>query len=238
MKKAGVCAFAMLVLASSADADEMRCPASVVRVVAKAERNTVAGPQSLVAPTSGVVLDAVLPVVATTYHSVRGATSLTLDTGDAGEAVPVRLVGYDAGMDFAILGAADPAEREALLHFIRERHLTAAIKASRPESNQAGVACGFPLQKPLLASVVQYSAVPLPARQNEAPEYFLKIDAGIYPGESGGGLFTKDGKFAGLLESIVGTRDSKPSADSFAIPAQQLERLTVQWQDKVLGPGT
>ena len=144
--------------------------------------------------------------VVTNNHVVRGAEKVSV-TLDDGTVLPARIVGTDPRTDLAVL----KVEAGRKLPFI------ALGDSDQVEPGQWVVAMGNPFG---LGGTVTAGIVSARGRDiGEGPyDNFIQIDAPINQGNSGGPLFTQDGRVVGVNTAIL-----SPSGGSigigFAIPS-------------------
>lgn len=153
--------------------------------------------------------------VVTNNHVVKGATKVTV-TLDDGTTLPAKIIGRDGKTDLALLKVTSTQK----LPF---------IELGESDDVQAGewvVAVGNPYG---LGGTVTAGIVSARGRDiNEGPyDNFIQIDAPINRGNSGGPLFTQDGKVVGVNSMIL-----SPSGGSigigFAIPSDTVRNVTDQ----------
>ncbi len=156
-------------------------------------------------------------LVVTNNHVVKGATSVTVMLDD-GTALPAKIVGRDSRTDLALL-RVKPTGR---LPFIQ------LGDSDDVEPGQWVVAVGNPFG---LGGTVTAGIVSARGRDiGEGPyDSFLQIDAPINMGNSGGPLFSQDGKVVGVNTAIF-----SPSGGSvgigFAIPSDVVRSVVAQLQ--------
>jgi len=163
---------------------------------------------------SGFVISADGYVV-TNNHVVKGATKVTV-TLDDGTTLPAKIIGHDSKTDLA------------LLKITPNGHLP-FIELGESDSVQPGewvVAVGNPYG---LGGTVTAGIVSARGRDiGDGPyDSFIQIDAPINRGNSGGPLFTQDGKVVGVNTAIL-----SPSGGSigigFAIPSDTVRNIVDQ----------
>ena len=163
---------------------------------------------------SGFIIDADGTVV-TNNHVVKNATSVTV-TLDDGTTLPAKVIGRDARSDLAVL----KVKATHRLPFI------ALGDSASVEPGQWVVAVGNPFG---LGGTVTAGIVSARGRDiGEGPyDSFIQIDAPINQGNSGGPLFTQDGKVVGVNSAII-----SPSGGSvgigFAIPSNTVKSVVAQ----------
>jgi len=163
---------------------------------------------------SGFIIDADGTVV-TNNHVVKNASSVTI-TLDDGTVLPAKVIGHDARSDLAVLKVKSPRR----LPFI------ALGDSSTVEPGEWVVAVGNPFG---LGGTVTAGIVSARGREIGAGPYdsFIQIDAPINQGNSGGPLFTQDGKVVGVNSAII-----SPSGGSvgigFAIPSNTVKSVVAQ----------
>ena len=174
------------------------------------------GPQmrAVEARGSGFIVDADGTIV-TNNHVVKNAKTVSV-TLDDGTTVPAKVIGHDSRTDIAVLKV--DAHRQ--LPYIQLGN-SASVKPG-----QWVVAMGNPFG---LGGTVTAGIVSASGRDIGAGPYdhFIQIDAPINQGNSGGPLFTQDGKVIGMNTAIL-----SPSGGSigigFAIPSDMIKTVVAQ----------
>jgi serine protease Do len=163
---------------------------------------------------SGFIIDANGTIV-TNNHVVKGARSLSV-TMDDGTVLSAKVVGTDPRTDIAVLKVSSPKP----LPFIQ-------LGNSRDvKPGEWVVAMGNPFG---LGGSVTAGIVSAVSRDIGAGPYdqFIQVDAPINQGNSGGPLFTQDGKVIGMNTAIL-----SPSGGSvgigFAIPSDMIRTVSAQ----------
>jgi serine protease Do len=165
---------------------------------------------------SGFIIDAD-GIVITNNHVVKDAKSVSV-TLDDGTTVPAKILGRDSRSDLAVLK-------------IKVDHRLPFINLGDSDLAQPGswvVAVGNPFG---LGGTVTAGIVSARGRDiGEGPyDSFIQIDAPINQGNSGGPLFTQDGKVVGVNTAIF-----SPSGGSvgigFAIPSNTVKAVAAQLQ--------
>jgi serine protease Do len=175
-----------------------------------------AGPQmqAVEARGSGFIIDANGTIV-TNNHAARDAKTVSV-TLDDGTQVPAKVIGRDARTDIAVL----KVDANKQLPYI-QLGVSANVKPG-----QWVVAMGNPFG---LGGTVTAGIVSASGRDIGAGPYdqFIQIDAPINQGNSGGPLFTQDGKVIGMNTAIL-----SPSGGSvgigFAIPSDTIKTVVAQ----------
>jgi serine protease Do len=171
-------------------------------------------PRTVEARGSGFIIDADGTVV-TNNHVVKDAKSVTV-TLDDGTTLPAKIIGRDPRTDVAVLRVKSP-------------HRLPFIKLGDSSTVEPGawvVAVGNPFG---LGGTVTAGIISARGRDiGEGPyDSFLQIDAPINQGNSGGPLFTQDGKVVGVNTAIL-----SPSGGSvgigFAIPSNTVRNVVAQ----------
>jgi serine protease Do len=161
---------------------------------------------------SGFIIDA-SGIVVTNNHVVKGAKSVTV-TLDDGTELGAKIIGRDARTDLAVL-KLEAGDRK--FPFIQLGD-SASVKPG-----EWVVAMGNPFG---LGGTVTAGIVSATGRDIGAGPYdqFIQVDAPINQGNSGGPLFTQDGKVVGVNSAIL-----SPSGGSvgigFAIPANVVKSV-------------
>jgi len=163
---------------------------------------------------SGFLIDADGTVV-TNNHVVKGATSVSV-TLDDGTVLPAKVIGRDARSDLAVLKVS--AKRK--LPFIN----LGDSDEAQPGAWVIAVGNPFGLGGTVTAGIVSARGRNI----GEGPyDSFIQIDAPINQGNSGGPLFTQDGKVVGVNSAII-----SPSGGSvgigFAIPSNTVKSVVAQ----------
>jgi serine protease Do len=171
-------------------------------------------PPAMEAKGSGFIIDADGTIV-TNNHVVKNAKSLSVTLSD-GTTLPATVVGTDPRTDIAVL-------RVHAGHKLPWLQLGDSSKA-RP--GEWVVAMGNPFG---LGGTVTAGIVSALGRDIGSGPYdnFLQIDAAINHGNSGGPLFTQDGRVIGVNTAIL-----SPSGGSigigFAIPSNMVRKVVAQ----------
>ncbi|MFT8419136.1 MAG: Do family serine endopeptidase [Acetobacter sp.] len=164
---------------------------------------------------SGFVISADGYVV-TNNHVVKGATKVSV-TLDDGTTLPAKVVGRDGKTDLALLKVT-PAQK---LPF---------IELGESDDVQPGewvIAVGNPYG---LGGTVTAGIVSARGRDiNEGPyDNFIQVDAPINRGNSGGPLFTQDGKVVGVNTAILSPSGGGSIGIGFAIPSDTVRSVVDQ----------
>lgn len=163
---------------------------------------------------SGFIIDADGTIV-TNNHVVKGARTLSV-TLDDGTVLPAKVIGTDPRTDIAVLK-------------VEAKHPLPFIQLGNSRDVKAGewvVAMGNPFG---LGGSVTAGIVSAVSRDIGAGPYdqFIQVDAPINQGNSGGPLFTQDGKVIGMNTAIL-----SPSGGSvgigFAIPSDMIRSVSAQ----------
>jgi serine protease Do len=175
-----------------------------------------AGPQmhAVEARGSGFIIDANGTIV-TNNHVVKDAKSVSV-TLDDGTQLPAKVIGRDPRTDIAVL-KIDAHKPLSYIQLGDSAHVM---------PGQWVVAMGNPFG---LGGTVTAGIVSASGRDIGAGPYdhFIQIDAPINQGNSGGPLFTQDGKVVGMNSAIL-----SPSGGSvgigFAIPSDMIKTVVAQ----------
>ena len=175
-----------------------------------------AGPQmhAVEARGSGFVIDANGTIV-TNNHVVKNAKSVSV-TLDDGTQLPAKVVGTDPRTDIAVL----KVDAHKQLPYIQ------LGDSANVKPGEWVVAMGNPFG---LGGTVTAGIVSASGRDIGAGPYdqFIQVDAPINQGNSGGPLFTQDGKVIGMNTAIL-----SPSGGSigigFAIPSDMIHTVVAQ----------
>jgi serine protease Do len=163
---------------------------------------------------SGFIIDANGTIV-TNNHVVKDARSVTVTLSD-GTTLPARIIGRDPRTDIAVL----KVDAKTPLPFIQ------LGDSAKVRVGEWVVAMGNPFG---LGGTVTAGIVSAKGRDiGEGPyDQFIQIDAPINQGNSGGPLFTQDGKVVGINSAIL-----SPTGGSigigFAIPSNLVKTVVAQ----------
>ena len=164
---------------------------------------------------SGFLIDADGTIV-TNNHVVRGATSVSV-TLDDGTVLPARVIGRDKASDLAVLR-------------VKANHRLPFINLGDSNAAQPGawvVAVGNPFG---LGGTVTAGIVSARGRDIGEGSYdsFIQIDAPINQGNSGGPLFTQDGRVVGVNSAIISPNGGGSVGIGFAIPSNTVKSVVSQ----------
>ena len=171
-------------------------------------------PQVTEARGSGFIIDADGTVV-TNNHVVKDATAVTV-TLDDGTVLAARVIGRDARSDLAVL----KVDAGHALPYIE------LGDSARVRPGEWVVAMGNPFG---LGGSVTAGIISASGRDIGAGPYddFIQVDAPINQGNSGGPLFTQDGRVVGVNTAII-----SPSGGSvgigFAIPSDMVRSVVAE----------
>ncbi len=163
---------------------------------------------------SGFLIDSNGTIV-TNNHVVNGAKTVSI-TMDDGTVLPARVIGHDKASDLAVLK-------------VKANHPLPFINLGDSNAAQPGawvIAVGNPFG---LGGTVTAGIVSARGRDIGEGSYdsFIQTDAAINQGNSGGPLFTQDGKVVGINSNII-----SPSGGSigigFAIPSNTVKSVVAQ----------
>ena len=171
---------------------------------------------SMEAKGSGFII-AANGIVVTNNHVVKGATSVTV-TLDNGTSLKAKVIGTDPRTDLAVL----KVKSDTPLPFI------ALGNSSDVEPGQWVIAVGNPFG---LGGTVTAGIVSARGRDiGEGPyDSFIQVDAPINRGNSGGPLFTQDGKVVGVNTAILSPTGGSVGI-GFAIPSNTVKDVVAQIQ--------
>lgn len=168
-------------------------------------------PQAVEAKGSGFIIDASGTVV-TNNHVVKDARSVSITLSD-GTNLPARIVGRDPRTDLAVL-------KVSAGHPLPYIELGDSAKV-RPGEWVVAVGNPFGLGGTVTAGIVSASGRDIGSGPYDD---FIQIDAPINRGNSGGPLFTQDGRVVGVNTAIL-----SPSGGSvgigFAIPSDMVRTV-------------
>jgi serine protease Do len=170
--------------------------------------------RSVEARGSGFIIDADGTIV-TNNHVVKGAKSVTV-TLDDGTELPAKVVGTDPRTDIAVLKVTSNKP----LPYIQ-------LGNSRDvKPGEWVVAMGNPFG---LGGTVTAGIVSAVSRDIGAGPYdqFIQVDAPINQGNSGGPLFTQDGKVIGMNTAILSPTGGSVGI-GFAIPSDMIRTVEAQ----------
>ena len=164
---------------------------------------------------SGFIIDANGTIV-TNNHVVKGATNVSI-TLDDGTVLPARVIGTDKASDLAVLR-------------VKANHKLPFINLGDSNEAQPGawvVAVGNPFG---LGGTVTAGIVSARGRDIGEGSYdsFIQIDAPINQGNSGGPLFTQDGKVVGVNSAIISPNGGGSVGIGFAIPSNTVKSVVTQ----------
>ncbi len=163
---------------------------------------------------SGFIIDANGTVV-TNNHVVKDAKTVSV-TLDDGTQLPAKVIGRDARTDIAVL----KVEAGKTLPFIQ----LGASANVKPGEWVVAMGNPFGLGGSVTAGIVSASGRDIGAGPYDQ---FIQVDAPINHGNSGGPLFTQDGKVVGMNTAIL-----SPSGGSigigFAIPSDMIRTVVAQ----------
>ncbi len=171
-------------------------------------------PRTVEARGSGFLIDSNGTIV-TNNHVVNGAKTVSI-TMDDGTVLPARVIGHDKASDLAVLK-------------VKANHPLPFINLGDSNAAQPGawvIAVGNPFG---LGGTVTAGIVSARGRDIGEGSYdsFIQTDAAINQGNSGGPLFTQDGRVVGINSSII-----SPSGGSigigFAIPSNTVKSVVAQ----------
>jgi serine protease Do len=171
-------------------------------------------PHAIEARGSGFIIDPNGTIV-TNNHVVRHAKSVTV-TLDDGTTLPATIVGRDSRSDIAVL-------------HVKAGHRLPFINLGDSDEAQPGswvIAVGNPFG---LGGTVTAGIVSARGRDiGEGPyDSFIQIDAPINQGNSGGPLFTQDGKVVGVNTAILSPTGGSVGI-GFAIPSNTVKSVVAQ----------
>ena len=167
---------------------------------------------------SGFIVDADGTVV-TNNHVVRNATSISITLSDGTE-MPAKLIGTDPRSDIAVLK-------------VKSDHPLPFVTLGDSNTVRPGewvIAMGNPFG---LGGTVTAGIVSALGRDIGSGPYddYIQVDAAINMGNSGGPLFTQEGKVVGMNTAIL-----SPSGGSvgigFAIPSAMVRDVVAQLKEK------
>jgi serine protease Do len=165
---------------------------------------------------SGFIISADGTIV-TNNHVIKGARTLSV-TLDDGTVLPAKVIGADPRTDIAVLKVTAP-------------HPLPFIQLGNSRDVKAGewvVAMGNPFG---LGGSVTAGIVSAVSRDIGAGPYdqFIQVDAPINQGNSGGPLFTQDGKVIGMNTAILSPTGGSVGI-GFAVPSDMIRTVTAQLQ--------
>ncbi len=154
-------------------------------------------------------------LIVTNNHVVKGARTLSV-TLDDGNVLPAKVIGTDPRTDIAVLK-------------VSASHPLPFIQLGNSRDVKPGewvVAMGNPFG---LSSTVTAGIVSAVSRDIGAGPYdqFIQVDAPINQGNSGGPLFTQDGKVIGMNTAILSPTGGSVGI-GFAIPSDMIRNVTDQ----------
>jgi serine protease Do len=154
-------------------------------------------------------------IIVTNNHVVKGAKTLDV-TLDDGTVLPAKVIGADSRTDIAVLK-------------VSAGHSLPFIQLGNSRDVKPGewvVAMGNPFG---LSSTVTAGIVSAVSRDIGAGPYdqFIQVDAPINQGNSGGPLFTQDGKVIGMNTAILSPTGGSVGI-GFAIPSDMIRTVTAE----------
>ncbi len=167
---------------------------------------------------SGFIISADGTVV-TNNHVVKNAASVSVTLSDGTE-LPARVIGTDPRSDIAVL----KIKTDKPLPFI------ALGDSASVRPGEWVIAMGNPFG---LGGTVTAGIVSALGRDIGSGPYddYIQVDAPINQGNSGGPLFTQDGKVVGINTAILSPTGGSVGI-GFAIPASMVREVVAQLQDK------
>jgi serine protease Do len=171
-------------------------------------------PQAVEARGSGFIINANGTIV-TNNHVVKDAKSVSVTLSD-GTTLPAHIVGRDPRTDLAVL----KVDAKKPLPYIQ------LGDSAKVRVGEWVVAMGNPFG---LGGTVTAGIVSAKGRDiGEGPyDQFIQIDAPINQGNSGGPLFTQDGKVVGVNSAILSPNGGSIGI-GFAIPSNVVKTVTAQ----------
>lgn len=168
-------------------------------------------PREMEARGSGFII-AANGIIVTNNHVVKGAKTLSV-TLDDGTVLPAKVIGTDPRTDIAVLK-------------VNAGHPLPFIQLGNSRDVKPGewvVAMGNPFG---LSSTVTAGIVSAVSRDIGAGPYdqFIQVDAPINQGNSGGPLFTQDGKVIGMNTAILSPTGGSVGI-GFAIPSDMIRTV-------------
>jgi len=172
------------------------------------------GPRVTEGRGSGFIVNANGTIV-TNNHVVKGATTVTV-TLDDGKTLQAKVIGRDPRTDIAVL----KVEASKTLPYIELGH------SRDVRSGEWVVAMGNPFG---LGGTVTAGIVSAVGRDIGSGPYdqFIQIDAPINQGNSGGPLFTQDGKVIGMNTAILSPHGGSVGI-GFAVPSDVIATISAQ----------
>ena len=163
---------------------------------------------------SGFIIGADGTIV-TNNHVIKDAKSITVTLSDGTE-LPARLVGHDSRTDLAVLK----------INASRKLNYIELGDSGQVRPGQWVVAVGNPFG---LGGTVTAGIVSARGRDiGEGPyDNFIQIDAPINQGNSGGPLFTQDGKVVGVNSAILSPTGGSVGI-GFAIPSDTVRTVVAE----------
>jgi len=166
---------------------------------------------------SGIVLDKDGHIL-TNNHVINGFDQIDVTLAD-GTAASAKVVGIDAGNDFAVLQVNLPKEK------LQPANLG---DSSKVQAGEAVIAVGNPfgIEGSVTQGIVSGIGRTLAGGAGRPLRQLIQSDAAINPGNSGGGLFDADGNVIGVTTAI-----ENPSGDrvfvgiGYAVPIDTVKRF-------------
>ncbi len=171
---------------------------------------------------SGIIWDAAGHVV-TNFHVVKGADDLAITLGNM--TVPAKVIGVEPRKDIAVLKITSPKALAYLKGFTPFDivHLTDLVVG------QNAIAIGNPygLDHSLSRGVISALGRQVPGIGGVTIHNMIQTDAAVNPGNSGGPLLNSSGQLIGL-NTMIFSRSGTSSGIGFAVPAEDIARITTQ----------
>lgn len=179
------------------------------------EQGMPGGHHVQMARASGFIIDADGTIV-TNNHVVQGADKVSVTLSDGTE-MPAHVVGRDPRTDLAVIKveAAHPLPSLAL----------GDSDAVKPGQWVLAVGNPFGLGGTVTAGIVSARGRDLGAGPYDS---FLQVDAAINQGNSGGPLFTQDGRVVGVNTAILSPNGGGSVGIGFAIPSNLVKSVAGQ----------
>ncbi|MDD5331424.1 MAG: trypsin-like peptidase domain-containing protein [Candidatus Nanoarchaeia archaeon] len=150
--------------------------------------------------------------VVTNYHVIEGASKAGIYTYD-GTGYAVKLIGYDAGEDIAVLKMIS---NNTFNHFeFGDSDSLVAGQKVVALGNPAGLS--FTATEGIISSPSRYIS----------GDYYIQTDVTINPGNSGGPLINSLGEIIGIVNFKISNYDEL----GFAIPSNRVEKIVNQIMD-------
>jgi S1-C subfamily serine protease len=170
---------------------------------------------------SGIIWDNKGHIV-TNYHVIHGAQNLAITIGK--KTLPVKVIGAEPRKDIAVLEI-----KTNDLNMLKDFHPFKIVHLNDLIVGQKAVAIGNPfgLDHSLSKGVISALGRRVPGIGGVTINNMIQTDTTINPGNSGGPLLNSKGELIGL-NTMIFSRSGSSAGIGFAVPADDIERITGQ----------